>query len=108
VRDSRMLEAFLAGQSSIAEDLVFPSQAGTVLCRFIQNSGRIHSLSIAFRSWEWDIASPDLLPVQVSDRFTSARMDVSAMRNSRVPTLAMPGCPSERSMSCVHSPALPC
>ena len=108
MRDSRMLEAFLAGQSSIAEDLVFPSQAGTVLCRLIQNSGRIHSLSIAFRSWEWDIASPDLLPVQVSDRFTSARMDVSAMRNSRARPLKRLAAHPKRSMSCAHSPALSC
>jgi integrase len=31
LRDKRMLEAFFKGQASIAEDLVFPSKAGTVL-----------------------------------------------------------------------------
>ena len=31
LRDKRMLEAFLEGETSIAEDLVFPSTAGTVL-----------------------------------------------------------------------------
>ena len=31
LRDKRMLEAFFKGQTSIAEDLVFPSKAGTVL-----------------------------------------------------------------------------
>src|SRR5260370_7215589 len=31
LRDKRMLEAFFKGQVSIAEDLVFPSKAGTVL-----------------------------------------------------------------------------
>jgi integrase len=31
LRDKRMLEAFLKGKTSIAEDLVFPSKAGTVL-----------------------------------------------------------------------------
>jgi integrase len=31
LRDKRMLEAFFKGQASIAEDLVFPSRAGTVL-----------------------------------------------------------------------------
>jgi integrase len=31
LRDKRLLEAFLKGQGSIADDLVFPSKAGTVL-----------------------------------------------------------------------------
>jgi integrase len=31
LRDKRMLEAFMKGKTSIAEDLVFPSKAGTVL-----------------------------------------------------------------------------
>ena len=31
LRDKRMLEAFMAGKTSIADDLVFPSKAGTVL-----------------------------------------------------------------------------
>ena len=31
LRDKRMLETFMKGQTSIAEDLVFPSKAGTVL-----------------------------------------------------------------------------
>ena len=31
LRDSRLLAAMMAGKSSIAEDLVFPSQAGTVI-----------------------------------------------------------------------------
>jgi integrase len=31
LRDKRMLETFFKGQTSIAEDLVFPSKAGTVL-----------------------------------------------------------------------------
>ena len=31
LRDKRRLEAFFKGQASIAEDLVFPSKAGTVL-----------------------------------------------------------------------------
>ena len=31
LRDKRMLEAFISGQTSIADDLVFPSQAGTVI-----------------------------------------------------------------------------
>jgi len=31
LRDSRMLEAFMAGKNSIADDLVFPSKAGTPL-----------------------------------------------------------------------------
>jgi hypothetical protein len=75
-------------------------------CRFIQNSGGIHSVSIAFRSWEWDIASPDLVLVQVSDRFTSARMDVPAMRNSRARPLQCLAAPSEkehvmRSLTCL-------
>jgi integrase len=31
LRDKRMLEAFMAGRTSIADDLVFPSQVGTVI-----------------------------------------------------------------------------
>jgi integrase len=31
LRDKRMLEAFMKGKTSIAEDLVFPSRVGTVL-----------------------------------------------------------------------------
>jgi integrase len=31
LRDKRMLEAFISGQTSIADDLAFPSQAGTVI-----------------------------------------------------------------------------
>jgi len=31
LRDKRMLEALMAGRASIADDLVFPSKAGTVL-----------------------------------------------------------------------------
>jgi len=31
LRDKRMLEAFMNGKTSIADELVFPSKAGTVL-----------------------------------------------------------------------------
>ena len=39
LRDKRMLEALMAGQGSIADHLVFPSHAGTVIQRTTSSDG---------------------------------------------------------------------